>query len=656
MDEIRGKLRTLKKKEKSKSRNKVMKNNINDLKELYKEMGSLTIGSGSDLSNNVGNSLRDTRDDTNEVRSQQPRHRGPKPQTGSLLSGQAGDNTKSGKLKYYDRKKYQFAGIHMDLDDEALEGDDDKAGKERQKLIYLLSKREKEMQKKLKQLNEDVNYVMRSRLTGEPRRRHQADAMPVRRRAKGGSLLEKEEQNLRKKLDNYEHEARVFQQKIEKRKGEMMSPNDNKEKLRRRKEKLEEEVRELKQKVKRAESGTGGESPAEAKARHHDHFNNDYMFNYKSRDSGKEEEGWAGHLSKEFRHEMDQERRLDAKNKVLRKEIASVRVRLKKEIEVFLDKQRSVGTREGTGRPNPSARPTRRPAKAAEGGARQQHQSLRGKPGRGGSERAGEGVIGGATGRGEPEDQPLGRQHGAAEGAAQEQQQLEAGDQDQSAGHQQHPRVVLVASGGREAASRNGASPQAVKLKSKQKESKSANKAKGGARAVINYSRLSNSRLSDKTGHAVDSKDLFEGLRRILRSPQSPEQFGQMSEEKYFWLLRETLMEKMKSLGLKMHEVEQKKRAQGNKWPEAEKKHARLERETRQLEQKKEENREAEGELQAILDELPQVDQRRMLTDEEARRMKEVLDQLEKRNFQEINRQIQFSKQKFSLKKNAKRI
>lgn len=351
MDEIRGKLKNLKKKEKSKSRNKVMKNNINDLKELYREIGTLTIGSGSDLSNNVGNSLRDTRDDRDEVRSQQPRKIEQENKATSLLSGQVGTGSRTGKLKYYERKKYQLTGIHMDLDDETLEGDDDKAGKERQKLIYLLAKREKEMQKKLKQLNEDVNYVMRSRLTVEGRRRgNPSEKMPVRRRTRGGNLLEKEEENLRKKLDNYEHEVRVYQQKIEKRKGEMMSPNDNKEALRIRKEKLEEEVRLLKQKVKRAESGI--KSPEEGKSRHHENYNNDYIFNYKSRGSEKDEEGWAGHVSKEFKHEMEQERRLHEKNKVVRKEITNVRVRLKKEIEVFLDKQKEVGNRKSTGEAN----------------------------------------------------------------------------------------------------------------------------------------------------------------------------------------------------------------------------------------------------------------------------------------------------------------
>ena len=49
MREIRGKLKNLKKKEKSKSRNKVIKNNIQDLKDLYREIDDVTIGSGSDF-------------------------------------------------------------------------------------------------------------------------------------------------------------------------------------------------------------------------------------------------------------------------------------------------------------------------------------------------------------------------------------------------------------------------------------------------------------------------------------------------------------------------------------------------------------------------------------------------------------------------------
>mgnify|MGYP001800725400 CR=1 FL=1 len=49
MKEIRGKLKNLKKKEKSKSRNKVIKNNIEDLKELYKELDETKIESGKDI-------------------------------------------------------------------------------------------------------------------------------------------------------------------------------------------------------------------------------------------------------------------------------------------------------------------------------------------------------------------------------------------------------------------------------------------------------------------------------------------------------------------------------------------------------------------------------------------------------------------------------
>ena len=238
----------------------------------------------------------------------------------------------------------------MDPDDEALDGDDDKAGKERQKLIYLLAKREKDLQKKLKQLNEDVNYVMRSRLAVDGRRRRTGDVgMPVKKKGKGESILEKEEENLKKKLENYEQEIKNYKSKIEKKKEEMMKPTSNKEILTEKKNKLEKELKEIKHKIKLAETAVLSSSKEE-KAKHHQNYNNDYLFKYKSRSSEKEEEGWSGKLSKDFRREMENQRRLENKIVVIKKEKMDMRIRLKKEIEFFFEKQDIINLKEGTGK------------------------------------------------------------------------------------------------------------------------------------------------------------------------------------------------------------------------------------------------------------------------------------------------------------------
>ena len=141
----------------------------------------------------------------------------------------------------------------MDVDDKMLDGDDDKAGKERQKLIYLLAKREKEMQKKLKQLNEDVNYVMRSRLAVDGRKRklnEKTTAIPIKKN-KGMSkeLLEKEEESLKKKLEAYKKEIQTYKQKIQKKKEEMLKPESIKDILLDKKRGLEKYLNEIKKQI-----------------------------------------------------------------------------------------------------------------------------------------------------------------------------------------------------------------------------------------------------------------------------------------------------------------------------------------------------------------------------------------------------------------------
>lgn len=241
----------------------------------------------------------------------------------------------------------------MDVDDKMLDGDDDKAGKERQKLIYLLAKREKEMQKKLKQLNEDVNYVMRSRLAVDGRKRklnEKTTAIPIKKN-KGMSkeLLEKEEESLKKKLEAYKKEIQTYKQKIQKKKEEMLKPESIKDILLDKKRGLEKELKEIKKQINVAES-FGLRGVKEKDAKHHHNYNNEYLLNYKSKERDKEEEGWSGQLSKDFRGEIELGEKLDKKFLIIEKEKMDMRVRLKKEIDYFFEKKESLNMKDNSGR------------------------------------------------------------------------------------------------------------------------------------------------------------------------------------------------------------------------------------------------------------------------------------------------------------------
>ena len=81
------------------------------------------------------------------------------------------------RLKYFSKKQWELDGIYIDLDDESLDKEGKSGANERQKLIFLLKKREKDLEKRLGQLNDDVNYVMRSNLTrvGQQKKKTPAD-------------------------------------------------------------------------------------------------------------------------------------------------------------------------------------------------------------------------------------------------------------------------------------------------------------------------------------------------------------------------------------------------------------------------------------------------------------------------------------------------
>jgi hypothetical protein len=191
------------------------------------------------------------------------------------------------------------------------------------------------------------------------------------------------------------------------------------------------------------------------------------------------------------------------------------------------------------------------------------------------------------------------------------------------------------------------------------KESKSVTKTI--ERGVINYSKI-----SDKQALTLNHKEFFLDLERVLskdddigKSKESTEEsidkYEHMSEEKYFWLLRETLMNKMKNLGLKIHDIDQKTRTQDMKLPEMEKKQKRLSEKTEQLGELKEKNKNNETNLNEIISQLPDLKEKRILSEEEVKQMKAILHKLEEKSIQEINEQIQNTQYRFSLKRRNKR-
>jgi hypothetical protein len=159
-------------------------------------------------------------------------------------------------------------------------------------------------------------------------------------------------------------------------------------------------------------------------------------------------------------------------------------------------------------------------------------------------------------------------------------------------------------------------------------------------------------------------KEFFLDLERILnkddnigKSSEAEEinRFEHMSQEKYFWLLRETLMTKMKNLGLKIHDIDQRTRSQNMRLPDMEKKSRILRDQTEDLKEKKEGNKQSEISLKEIIGELIDVKEKRILTEEELKNMKDVLQKLEEKNIQDIEEQIQNTKYKFSMKRRSRR-
>jgi hypothetical protein len=161
-------------------------------------------------------------------------------------------------------------------------------------------------------------------------------------------LLGKEEESLRKKLAAYNREIDTCKNNIRKRKEEMLQPESNKEILFNKKHALELEIKELKKKIKITEN-TGIRNKEDGSSKHHNNYNNEYLFNYKSKGGEMEEEGWSGQLSKEFRNELELGEKLDKKIKIIQKEKMDIRVRLKKEIDYFFEKKDRHRVKEGTG-------------------------------------------------------------------------------------------------------------------------------------------------------------------------------------------------------------------------------------------------------------------------------------------------------------------
>lgn len=182
------------------------------------------------------------------------------------------------------------------------------------------------------------------------------------------------------------------------------------------------------------------------------------------------------------------------------------------------------------------------------------------------------------------------------------------------------------------------------------------NKIKKSGTNQINFSKLATSKLAENRKQM--EKNFFIEIEQILNKSEASEsddasntsKFDQMSDEKRFWYLRELLMNQIKNLALKVHDIDQRARTNKFKQPELERKHEGLLNETRNLQAIKEKNKEEEKMLKEIIEKLPEIKGKRILTDEEEKQMREVLKALEKKSFNEINENIQRTKFRFSLR------
>ena len=302
--------------------------------------------------------------------------------------GEEEETRMKAKLKYYDIRKYEMEGINIDLEGDILDKDDNEGANERQKLIFLLKKREKKMEKKLGQLNQDVNYLLKSNL-GKFEHKRKSGAIPLKRntsrkrkqRKKSydseqksiksnksndeqkeelkieemeNEVLLAEEENLIKRLINYETDINNKKDQIDATKEKMMQKKNNKKDNRTisaHKKNLEDELKDIKIRLIMAK-GNDVLSPDKENAKHHANYNNSYIFNYRNDpqnediDNDFQNEGensdWTGKVSKDFHGERKRGNLLKKRKTVMKKEKRDIEKRIKKEIEIFEKKEEKV--------------------------------------------------------------------------------------------------------------------------------------------------------------------------------------------------------------------------------------------------------------------------------------------------------------------------
>lgn len=122
------------------------------------------------------------------------------------------------------------------------------------------------------------------------------------------------------------------------------------------------------------------------------------------------------------------------------------------------------------------------------------------------------------------------------------------------------------------------------------------------------------------------------------------------SEEKYFWLLRDCLISKIKSLGLKKHDFEKRRKFIKFKIPDFTLKLDRIEHESKGFREQKEKNQVEEKIIFDTYEEMPDLKVKRLLTDEEFAVLKEKLGELEAQQRKELDGQIRLSRNKFMIR------
>lgn len=171
---------------------------------------------------------------------------------------------------------------------------------------------------------------------------------------------------------------------------------------------------------------------------------------------------------------------------------------------------------------------------------------------------------------------------------------------------------------------------------------------KDNSNLIEHYNRLED--IIEKCSNNLNNK------KSNLDESDKVSQMNIISLEKYFWELRDSFLNMIKSSGMKKNELQKKIDLDETKKKNLEKKIDKKNKEIENIKQVKNDNVENEKNLKNIIAKLPDMKTKRVYSDEELLILKNVLKELENENQNDINEEIEISKNKFRLKGNTKML